>query len=217
MAGDSDDPLAREARRQIIKATGQRRLRQHPVASGEQRVDHRIAGDMDARGITAFLEQRIGSCLRGSEIHVGDAGDDAAVHFFRPGMVNVTAAQTGLDMGDGDFAIISGEAGDHGGQSIAMDDDAVGLFGIERLAQFDDQLRRQPVQRLVRHHHVQVDVRHDAGDRQHLIQQAAMLRRHDDPRLDARLRPQRMDDREHLDRFGPCPEYQRYLHMRSFA
>ena len=97
-----------------------------------------------------------------------------------------------------------------------MNDDAIWLFGVERLAQFDDQLGGQSVERLVRDHDVKVDVRHDPGNLQHLIQQAAMLGRHDDAGFHAGPRAQGVDHREHLDRFGAGAEHYGDLHHQSF-
>ena len=207
-----DDPLARKARRERIEPARQRRIGAHPVARRQQRVDHRVAGDVNGGRIAIFLAQRVGCRLRRREIHVGDAGDDAAVDLLGPGMMNVAAAQPRLDMGDRDLAIIGRQARHHRRQRVAMHDHPVGLFGVERAAQLDDQLRGQPVQRLVGHHHVQVDVGRDPGDRQHLVQQPAMLGGDDHARLHPAAPAQRMHHREHLDRLGTGPEHHGHLH-----
>jgi hypothetical protein len=81
----------------------------------------------------------------------------------------------GLDMADGDLAVIGRERADHGGGGVALHDHAVGLLGVHHIAETGQQARGQPVERLARLHHVEVDIGRDARDRQHLIEQPAML------------------------------------------
>ncbi len=189
MAGDSNDALSRKALCQLIEARRERRHGYNPFARREQRIDHGVAGDMDACCIAIFTQQGIGGRARRREVHVGDTSHNPPVHLFRPWMIDIATAQARFDMGDRDFAIIGGKARHHGGQGVAMHDDAVRLFCIECLAQIDDQLGRKAIQRLVRRHHVQVDVRLDTGNLENLVEQTPMLRRHDHAHIDMIARP----------------------------
>jgi hypothetical protein len=137
------------------------------------------------RGVAVLGAQGFRRGFGGREVHVRDAGDDAAVHLLGPRVVDVAAAQSGLDMADRNLAVISGEARDHRGQCVAMHDHAVRLLGVQRRADAGDEPRGERIEALVLLHHVEVDVRHDPGDLQHLIEQAAMLRGDADAGLQA--------------------------------
>ena len=100
---------------------------------------------------------------------LGDGARDLPVHLFGPGMVNVAAAQSRLDMADRNLAEIGGERRGHGGQRVAVNEDAVGLFGIESLAQSRDEPGKQRVERLVWRHDVEIDVGYDSCDFKNLI------------------------------------------------
>ncbi len=97
-------------------------------AGGVERVDHGVAGDVDRRGIDVLAAQRLGGGFGGREMLVGDRGDDAAVHFLGPGLVDVARTQPGLDMADRRLAVIGGERADHGRGGVALDDHPVGAF-----------------------------------------------------------------------------------------
>ena len=76
------------------------------------------------------------------------------------------------------LAIISGERANHGGRGIALDNHAVGFCGIEHAANRLQQARCERIKRLPGLHEVEVIIRNDAADREHLIQHLPVLRAH---------------------------------------
>src|SRR3546814_3902998 len=70
------------------------------------------------------------------------------------------------------------QRGRHDGGGIALDDDAIGFFGVEHVTDSGEQPCGQPVERLARFHQVEIHVGSEPGDVEHLIEQPAMLRRH---------------------------------------
>jgi len=120
VAGDADDPLAGKAPFQLGQPARQRGVladaRRHPV----QRVDHRIAGDVDARGIDLLGLQRPGRRFGRREMQAGDGADDLAVNLFGPGVVDIARPQPGLDMVDRHLAVIGGQRPAHRRRRIAL-------------------------------------------------------------------------------------------------
>ena len=206
VAGDADDTLACEARLEIGKAARQRGfaldLRRHPV----QRVDHRVAGDVD-RGCVDILRpqcRRRGLGRRAMER--GDAADDLAVHFLGPGMVDIAAAKPGLDMAHADLAVIGRHRACHRCRRVALHHHPVGLLLVNHRADPGEQPPGQRVERLIRLHDVEIVVGHEPGNLQHLVEHPAMLPGHADAAVEARVVGQRVAQREELDRFGARAE-----------
>ena len=86
----------------------------------EKSIDDSIAGDMDARIGHSFVQQALSGALSGCEMQGGDAPDQASVYFFRPRSINVSGAQAGFDMANGNLRIKCGKAGGHRGSSVAV-------------------------------------------------------------------------------------------------
>ena len=87
----------------------------------------------------------------------------------------VVAPEPGLDVTDGNLAKIGCERCGHRRQRVAVNEDAIGLPGIEGLAKTRHQPRQKRVERLVRGHDVKVDVGHDPRDIEYLVEHLAML------------------------------------------
>ncbi len=209
--GDEDQPLAGEALSDFVEPGGERRIGGDPGGGGVERVDHCVAGDMDRRRIHILAAQCLGSGFGGSEMLVGYRRDDPAIHFLGPGLIDVARTQSGLDVTDRDLPIICGERTDHRGGGIALDKHAIGLLGIEHPAEAGEQACSEVVERLARRHHVEIHIGHDSGDREHLIEQAAMLRGDAGADTEPALRLKRLDDGEELDRFRARAEYDENL------
>ena len=116
-------------------------------------------------------------------------------------------------MTDGNLAVIGCQARGEGRGRVAVDEDQVrGSLG-ENLVQTLDQPRCEPCQILSRPHDIEIDVGLDLEEGEHLVEHLAMLRGDDYRRPKGRFREcvgtQFMDDRGHLDRFGPCAKNQR--------
>src|SRR3546814_16085292 len=82
---DEDQPLAGEARGDGIERGGEDGVGRDPRGGGVERVDHRVAGDVDQALIDILAGERLGGGVGGGEMLVGDRRDDAAVHFLGPG------------------------------------------------------------------------------------------------------------------------------------
>ena len=144
----------------------------------------------------------------------GHRADDLAVDLFGPGMVDVAAAQTRLDMADRDFAVKRGECAAHRTGRVALHDHPVGRLGIQRFADSGQKPRGQRVEALVRAHHREIVVGHNLRDIEHLVQHRAVLPGRDDHRRKARVVAQQVDQREELDRLRPGAEDDRNLERR---
>ncbi len=171
-----------------------------------ERVDHRVAGDVDRGGIDVLALQRFGRGRGRRAVQRGDRADDLAVDLLGPGMMDIAAAQARLDVGDGDLAVVSGDRRGHRCGGVALDDDPVGPLLVHHLAERDEQRGRERIERLVGLHQVEVVIGHDPRDLEHLVEHRAVLRAHANPALEAGVRGQSMDQREQLDRFRPGTE-----------
>ena len=149
---------------------------------------------MDARR-HRLARQRGGGGVGRCEMQVRDRRDDAPVHLLGPGVIDVPRPEPGLDMGDGDASVISGQRARHCRRGVALDDHARRRFRVHHLAQGGE-----AVERLARLHQVEIDVRRQIGDREDLVEQAPMLG--GDAGADAEVgsRGERADDGEQLDR-----------------
>jgi hypothetical protein len=121
-------------------------------------------------------------------------------------VVDVAAAQAGLDVRDRDLAVVGGERAGQRGGGIALDHDPVGLFVVHDLPKPGQQRRGELVERLVGAHHSEIVVGNDRGHVEHLIEHAAMLAGHADPRDEAGIAAERVDHGKQLDRFGARAE-----------
>ena len=203
MAGDQDQPLRRIRARQVpVDRRGPGRVGVQDRERVQQRVDHRVAGDVDARGVDAFAQQVVARLGGRREVQVGNHGGEPAVHFLRPGRVDVAGAQSGFDVADGDFGIERGQRGGEGGGRVALHQHAVGPeIGIH-LAQPFQHGGRDVGQPLAIPHHVQVPVGGDGEQVQHLIQHLPVLRGDADEGCDVGGFDEAPDDRRHLDGLG---------------
>ena len=206
VTGDANNPLACKPRFHLCQPCRQRGpardFRSHPV----QRINHRIAGDVNRGGIDIFRPQCRRRRCSGGEVLPGDRADHLAIHLFRPGVVDIAAAQPRLDMAHRNLAVIGCQRPAHRGRRVALHHHPVRPFFIHHPAKPGQQAGGQPVQRLVRLHDVEIMVRNDPRDVQHLVQHGAMLPRNTDARNEARIAAQRMDQRKQLDRFGTGSE-----------
>ena len=161
---------------------------------------------MHAGRIDILAPQSCGGGFGGGEMQRRKAADDPAVHFLGPGMVDIAAAQPRLDMRDRDLAIVCRQRGAHRGGGIALHDDDIRLFRIEDLPDPGQQAGGERIERLVGLHQVEIVIGRHPGDVEHLVEHPAMLARHAHARDETLIRLQRMDQREQLDRLGPCAE-----------
>jgi len=170
----------------------------------EQRVDNRVAGDVDRIGRGAFFDQ-IGLRPGGrGKVKVRHAAGEPAVHFFRPGRVFVVGAQARFDMPDPDFGVVGGKAGAQRGGGVAVNQHDVGCPGAEYVAHAEQHVARDVAQVLPRLHQVQIEIGLDAEDVEHLVEHLPVLGGDADFCINARIRREDLHDRRHLDGFGAC-------------
>ena len=144
-------------------------------AAGQKRVDDRIAGDMNLSPGHVLEIQHLGGASGRREMLVGNLGYDLAVHLFRPRLINIAAAQAGLDMRNRDPPVVSGERADHGAGRVALHDDPVRPNAVIDLADRQQQPGTQLIQRLVGFHDVEIEVWLDLAERENRIEEIAML------------------------------------------
>jgi len=145
-------------------------------------------------------------------MQVGDRARNLPVHFLGPGMIDVPAAQPRLDMAHRDLAEIRRKRRRHRRERVAVDQDTIGLFAVEGIAETGDEPCEEGVERLIRGHHVEIDVGNDPTDFKNPVEHLSVLGGDADACLERDSGTERMHDRKHLDRFGACPEDGHYLH-----
>ena len=179
----------------------------------EQRVDHCVAGDVDAFRCHALAQQAGAGDIGGGEMQVGDGAGQAAVHLLGPGRERVAGAQAGLDMPHRNARVKRGERGGEGGGGIAVDQHAVRLPLGQNPAQAEQHIAGDVRQILPRLHEVEVVFRRNIKQRQHLIQHLPVLGGDADARIDAIRRLQGLHHRRHFDGLGAGAEYdENFLH-----
>src|ERR1700730_1403363 len=72
--------------------------RPHLVQREKERVDHGIAGDKDSFVRHVLLQQILTSPFGWREMKGRQMRGQDSIHFFRPRRIEITGAQTGLDM-----------------------------------------------------------------------------------------------------------------------
>ncbi len=94
-------------------------------------VDSGIACHHDAAGINPLAPQIVG--IRGDrrEMQAGDRCDQLAVHFLRPGRVDVAGTQPRFHMGDRYLLVERGERCRKSGRRVALDDEPVGTLLLQ--------------------------------------------------------------------------------------
>ena len=161
---------------------------------------------MDAAG-RHVLGQKIGArLLGGGKMQAGDCPGQLAVGFFGPGREQVAGAQPRLDMADRDLLVISGQRCCQRGRCIAVHQHDIGLEILQGRLDPGQDLAGDARKRLPRLHDVEVVVRHDFEQAQHLIEHFAVLRGHADARVEPFGCRQLLDERGHLDGFGASTE-----------
>ena len=115
-------------------------------------------------------------------------------------------------MTDGDAPMKSSERANHRRGGIAVDQYAI------RFNRFQDRIEggegpcAQGVECLIRHHEIEIVIRHNLEQAQHLVQHAAMLASHAYLRIHARRVCKQLHEGSHLDRFRTRAENRKDFH-----
>ena len=212
MGGDQHGVAARfDGGQAGIHLRAQLRVAVEPVDHQVERVDAAIAGDVDVAAEPLGDEIVAGGAGR-REMHVGDQADRPPVIFLGEGLAAAIGAQARLDMGDLDAAMEGGERGGEGGGGVALDDDAVGRGADEDRVEPLDQPGEERIERLLRRHDLEVEIRASEKKSSAGIEQVAMLAGHAQARFYRRLALQRLDHRRDLDGFRTRTENRQQLH-----
>ena len=183
-----------------------RRILAHPSDRVQQGVDHRVAGHEDRLRGHGFVEKIASSGLRRREMQVGHAGRQHAVDLFRKRRPLVEGPQARLDVADGDVPIEGAQGGAEHRRRVALHDHEIGTARVQVGVHRGDRPRGQIGERLVRPHQIEIGVRRDAEDGQHLIEHLAMLARDAHVRLELAVLAQGQHERAELDRLGARSE-----------
>ena len=188
------------------------------AGNGLERVDDGVAGHVDTVLGDALAVEVLRAGRGRREMDVGEHAGDAAVHLLRPGIVLVERAQARLDVADLPALLEGGEARGHRRRRVALDEHPVGPLLLEDGAQAVDHGDRHVVQRLRVLHHVQVVVRLDLEQVEHLVEHLAVLAGDADPRDELVGAPlELLDHRSELDRLRARAEDRQDLdHVPGF-
>src|SRR5436190_21743149 len=181
-----------------------------------QRVDHRVARDVDVLLGAPLVEQRAGGNGGRREVRVSEDIGNAPIHLLWKRTVFVASAKARLDVTEPDTMVVRFHRGNEHRGRVALRQDPVGAHVGDHRIQGHEQIGGELRERLVLRHHVQVDIRHDLEQVQDLIQHLAVLARRADDRTDlVRMPPQFGNHRGHLDGLWPRAENAEYCEHRE--
>ena len=140
-----------------------------------------------------------------SKVQGRNAAREAAVHLLGERRVDVVRTKPRLNVSDGDLMVVCGECAGKGGGRVAVDEDEVGTLLLEHLVDAEHGTRCDVEKGLPRRHDIEVIVRRDVEEVQHLIEHFAMLCRDERPRFDrVRVTHELPDNGGHFDCLGTC-------------
>ena len=150
--------------------------------------------------------------------------DETPVYLLGKRVIFIFGAKASLDVSDFYFAVKSGQRGGHGGGRVALDNDPIGSLRLEHFIEPHQEASRQPGQRLVFLHDVEVIVRLEVEDLEKRFDHFAVLTGKADDRLEGdsvgvinftsvrtSWLPQGLDDRCQLDDLRPRPKNDQHL------
>ena len=222
MAGDQHQLLATRQARHIIAGICQHlvlllrqggiipKLLHHHV----ERINHRIARHEDLPVRLLLLEILLRK-RRGRKIVGRNPPRNLPVHLLRPGTINIMRTQTSLHVPHRNLLIERRQGGRRRRGGIAMHQHHIRLDLLQHITHPRQHTRRHVIQVLPLLHDIQIIVRSDLKNPQHLVQHLAMLPRHTHDGLKLLwMLLELLYQRTHFDGLGPRPEHQHYfLHL----
>jgi hypothetical protein len=155
-----------------------------------QGIDDRVAGNQDAPLGDPLIEQVLAGPLGRSQVEVGNDSHHPAVHLLREGLPLVVGTQAGLHMGHCDSRIKGSQGCSSGGGGISLDYYPVRLLSPQERLQGRQYGGGNPAGCLVWLHEVEVIVRDNGKELEHLVQHLTVLAGNTDPGLQVSiLRP----------------------------
>ena len=137
------------------------------------------------------------------------------IHLFGERIAPVPGSQACLYVPHMDLPVLGGNCrcGDCG--SVTLNQDPVHLCVSQHRIEFSQNTGGQGGESLLRSHQVEIDVRLNIEDLQHLIQHFTMLRRDTHTNVELVWTPlQSLDHRRHLDRLGSSSHDEHHSHPR---
>ena len=182
-----------------------------------QRIDDRIARHEDLILWHVLGQQVLLGRSRRCEMQVGDAAGELAVHFLGERRVFVVRAQARLDVPHGRLMIVGCERARERRRRIAVYEHDIRLLLGQHFVEAVHGLARDVEERLPCRHDIEVIIRLDVEQMQHLIEHLAVLcchGHHGDNRI--RMLLQLQHDWCHLDRLRPRTEHGHDLDLLLF-
>ena len=105
----------------------------NPAVDGDQeRVDDGVTRDADGLRVGVLAQQVVPTGGGGTQMQCGHLADEPPVGLLREGRGDITGAQAGLDVEDGDLVVEGCERGGEGRGGVALDHDGVGAMCLDR-------------------------------------------------------------------------------------
>ena len=181
-----------------------------PISHLEQRIDDRVSRHKSVVRRNSLTKQRLPVIFGCRKMPGGKPCRQHSVHFFRKRFANVACSQSGFDVTDRHVGIKRTQCRTERRRRVSLNDRRVRFELIEDRWQFFEDSRTQSCERLSRLHQIQIGVRRDRKQLKNLIEHLAVLSRHTDAGFELRVSGDRVNQRRHLDRFGPSPENQQH-------
>ena len=176
------------SRRWVVTSTRRRcriqrreRRRPEPVVRPhrlQQRVDHRVAGQVDVAGGMPSASSASRAAARGREVQRGDPGGEHPVHLLGKRLPAVARAESGLDVPRGHPLEERGEGRGERRGRVALDQHDVGPHPAQQRRQPIQDARRDARRRSVPAPSGRGRCRPEVEHLEHLVEHAAVLRRH---------------------------------------
>ena len=208
MSGDEDERReTRGVRRETCDGRRKCGGRLLDLGQGEEQgIDDGIACDDNGFRGNPLVEQIPAIGGGWGEMQGGEAGGQHPVEFLRPGGLQVSGAEPGLDMADGDMMVERRQGGGEDRRGIALNQDKVGFLLLQIAIQRRDGAGCEAGQGLVPLHEVEIHIRDNAENVENLVQHVTVLGRHAYPAADLRGFAEGQNHRGQFDGFRSCSE-----------
>ena len=138
-------------------------------------------------------------------MHVSNNRYKMSIYLFGPWRKTISRTQAGFDMCDRYLVIVPHKTRGNGRRRIALHYNSIGRIVLNPRRQRGQDTTSHVSLSLIALHDVQVNVRDDLKEAQHLIEHLSMLPRHANPNI--KIVPSGLnglDDRSQLDCLWPC-------------
>ena len=144
-------------------------------------IDAGIASDRNGSRIDSFSDEILRGAAGSGEMQRCQPCGENAVHLLRERLQHIAGAQARFHVAHRNLAIKRTKRAAECGGGIALHEDHAGLLIRQNRFEPGQNSGCRLEKRLARQHDVEVDIGTNLESRQHLVQQAAMLRGYTDP------------------------------------